>query len=203
MRPHPTRDTELATPVIVLSTYIITAILCLPYLSSQSAPIHPENTMAAQNNRLILGLMTIGPDTSKGARITSVDEYKKCLDYLSSKGYDELDTAAVYVGGEQEPFTREAGFEERGFSIASKIMPSKPHDHKPERLRESWEASLSKLGVDCADILYLHAPDRTTSYEETLEGVDQLHKEGRFRKLGLSNYASWEVAEMVGICERR
>jgi aflatoxin B1 aldehyde reductase len=154
-------------------------------------------------NRLILGTMTIGPDPAFGARITSLDEYKKCLDFLSSHGYNELDTAGVYVKGLQEAFTRDAGFKDRGFSIASKIMPTKPHDHKPEKLREYWDVSLGKLGVDCADIMYLHAPDRATSYEETLEGVDQLYQEGKFKKLGLSNYAAWEVAEMVGICERR
>ena len=154
-------------------------------------------------NRLILGTMTIGPDESKGARITSMEDYKKCLNYLLAKGYTELDTAGVYVGGQQESWTRDAGFREHGFSIASKIMPTQPHDHKPEKLRKSWETSLQKLGVDCADILYLHAPDRTTSYEETLEGVDQLYREGKFKKLGLSNYAAWEVAEMIGICERR
>ncbi|KAI8626160.1 NADP-dependent oxidoreductase domain-containing protein [Xylariaceae sp. FL1651] len=159
--------------------------------------------MASQQNRLILGLMTIGPDAEKGARITSLDEYKRCLDYLASKGYMELDTAAMYVGGQQEPFTRDAGFQTRGFTIASKIMPVKPGDHKPENLRKSWEVSLEKLGVSCTDIMYLHAPDRATSYEETLEGVDKLYREGKFKELGLSNYASWEVAEIVGICERR
>lgn len=41
------------------------------------------------------------------------------------------------------------------------------------------------------------------SYEETLECVNQMYKSGKFKQLGLSNYASWEVAEIVGICERR
>ena len=36
--------------------------------------------------RVILGLMTFGPDSSAGARITSLDEYNKCLDYLQSQG---------------------------------------------------------------------------------------------------------------------
>ncbi|KAM5343995.1 hypothetical protein ACJ41O_012532 [Fusarium nematophilum] len=154
-------------------------------------------------NRLILGLMTIGPDPELGARITSLDEYKKCLDYLSSKGYHELDTAAAYVGGAQESFTRDAGFKARGFTIASKIMPKAPRDHAPEKLPAAWDVSLGKLGVDGTDIFYLHAPDRTTSYEETLECVDKMYREGKFKQLGLSNYAAWEVAEMVGICERR
>ncbi|KAF9737839.1 hypothetical protein PMIN06_009012 [Paraphaeosphaeria minitans] len=154
-------------------------------------------------NRLILGLMTIGPDTDLGARITSLDTYKQCLDYLSNKGYHELDTAGSYVGGKQEAFTRDAGFRARGFQVASKVYPVQPGDHAPEKLRSKWLASLDKLGVESADILYLHAPDRATPFETTLECVDQLHREGRFQRLGLSNYAAWEVAEVVGICERR
>lgn len=163
-------------------------------------PLIPGST---GNNRLILGLMTLGPDESKGARITSMDEYKKCLDLLSSKGYYELDTAGTYVGGLQETFTKEAGYQDRGFAIASKIYPSNGGEHSPEQLRSKWEASLEKLGTKCTDIFYLHAPDRTVPFETTLEEVDKLHKEGKFVRLGLSNYAAWEVAEIVGICERR
>ena len=154
-------------------------------------------------NRLILGLMTIGPDEEKGARITSMDLYRKCLDYLTSKGYNELDTAAVYVGGKQEAFTKDAGFKERGFEIASKIMPTNPGEHSAEKLPKSWDVSLDKLGVSSTDIFYLHAPDRSVSFEETLEAVDKMYRAGRFKHLGLSNYAAWEVAEIVGICERR
>lgn len=150
-----------------------------------------------------MGLMTIGPDPGKGARITSLDEFTKCLDYFSSKGYTELDTAAMYVEGQQESFTREAGFQERDFKIATKIMPFNPGDHAPGKLVESWNTSLAKLGVDSVDIMYLHAPDRATSLESTLEGVDKLYQEGKFKHFGLSNYAAWEVAETVGTCERR
>lgn len=53
--------------------------------------------------RVILGLMTFGPDSSTGARITSLDEYNKCLDYLQSQGYNEVDTARSYVGGRVLP----------------------------------------------------------------------------------------------------
>lgn len=49
--------------------------------------------------RVILGLMTFGPDSSAGARITSLDEYNKCLDYFQSQGYSEVDTARSYIGG--------------------------------------------------------------------------------------------------------
>ena len=53
--------------------------------------------------RVILGLMTYGPDSSAGARITSLDEYNKSLDYLQSQGYNEVDTARSYIGGRVLP----------------------------------------------------------------------------------------------------
>ena len=59
--------------------------------------------------RVILGLMTFGPDASVGARITSLDEYNKCLDYLQSQGYNEVDTARSYIGGKQEALRRRRG----------------------------------------------------------------------------------------------
>lgn len=58
--------------------------------------------------RVILGLMTFGPDSNTGARITSLDEYNKCLDYFQSRGYDEIDTARMYIGGLDDPFVAQS-----------------------------------------------------------------------------------------------
>lgn len=107
--------------------------------------------------RIILGLMTFGPDESKGARITSLDEYNKFLDHFQAQGYNEVDTARVYVGGKQEAFTREAKWKERGLTLATKVYPHEPGLHKPEVLTELFETSLKELGTDCVDIFYLHA----------------------------------------------
>ena len=37
---------------------------------------------------------------------------------------------------------------------------------------------------------YLHGPDRGTPYEVTLKAVDELYKEGKFKRFGISNYMS-------------
>ena len=37
----------------------------------------------------------------------------------------------------------------------------------------------------------------------TLKAIDELHREGKFRRFGISNYMAWEVAEMAGICRAR
>ena len=58
--------------------------------------------------------------------------------------------------------------------------------------------SLKALKAEKVDMFYLHGPDRKTPYEDTLREVNKLHSEGLFQRLGISNYMSWEVAQ---ICE--
>ena len=147
--------------------------------------------------------MTFGPDEAAGARITSLDEYNKCLDYFQSQGYDEVDTARIYIGGAQEAFTAAAHWKERGLTLATKWYPHEPGAHKPAVLREMLLKSLAELKTDCVDIFYLHAADRSVPFAETLEECDKLHKEGRFVQLGLSNFTAFEVAEVVITCQER
>ncbi|KAJ5188348.1 Drug/metabolite transporter [Penicillium cf. griseofulvum] len=153
--------------------------------------------------RVILGLMTFGPTEAKGARITSLDEFNKCLDYFQQQGFNEVDTARVYIDGEQEAFTAKANWKSRGLTLATKWYPSQPGFHKPEVVREKLELSLKELQTDTVDIFYLHAADRATPFAETLEAVNQLHKEGKFVQLGLSNFTAFEVAEICLLCAER
>ncbi|KAK5371076.1 hypothetical protein LTR20_007317 [Exophiala xenobiotica] len=167
-------------------------------------PLIPS-TMSSNKPRVILGLMTFGPPgtEAKGGRITTLDEYNKCLDYLQQRGYNEVDTARAYISGEQEGFTQQAQWQDRGLTLATKCYPVKPGDHAPDKLRASLEKSLTELGTNCVDIFYLHAPDRSVPFEETLRCCNDMFKEGKFVALGLSNYAAWEVAEVWNIAKER
>lgn len=173
--------------------------------STAKMPLVASTTALSGQRRVILGLMTFGPPGSepKGGRITTLDEYNKCLDYFQQQGYTEVDTARMYIGGEQEAFTRDAKWKDRGLTLATKCYPVKPGDHSPAKLRASLEKSLAELGTDCVDIFYLHAPDRSVPFAETLQCCDDLFKEGKFVQLGLSNYAAWEVAEIWNIAKER
>ena len=147
--------------------------------------------------------MTFGPDVDKGARITSLDDFNKCLDYFQQQGYNEVDTARVYVGGKQEAWCTDAHWKERGLTLATKWYPYQPGMHKPEVVREMLEKSLAELKTDCVDIFYLHAADRSIPFAETLEELNKMHKEGKFVQLGLSNFTAFEVAEVVVTCTER
>lgn len=148
--------------------------------------------------------MTFGPDKDAGARITDMDQYKSILDYFQGQGYNEVDTAHAYVGGKQQAFTREAGWKERGLRLATKFYPN-PNSggHDAANIRAKCEHNLRELGTDSTDIFYLHAADRNTNFEETLEECNKLYQEGKFKQLGISNFASYEVAEVVILCKER
>lgn len=150
--------------------------------------------------RVILGCATMGPPGTNFARVTTIDGTKAMFKVLQSYGYSELDTARLYNDGKQEAFTRETGALNEGFTVATKVYPMEAGMHKPEKLRQTFETSLKELGQQSVEIFYLHAPDRSVPYEETLEEVNKLYEEGKFKIFGLSNYAAWEVAQIAEIC---
>lgn len=147
--------------------------------------------------------MTFGPDPEL-ARISDLDKYKSILDKFQSAGYNEVDTAHAYCGTRQQDFTRQAGWKERGLKLATKFYPSEQHGgHDAANIRAKLEWNLEQLGTDSVDIFYLHAADRKTPFKETLEEVNKLYTEGKFKELGLSNFTAYEVAEVVTLCDAK
>lgn len=109
--------------------------------------------MATQHPRVILGLSTFGPDTTKGARVTDVAEAVTILDYYRSRGYDELDTARTYNGGQQEGFLREMQWQAKNARVATKIIPpQRGRTNKAADVYESFATSLKELGAESVDV---------------------------------------------------
>ncbi|CAK7206466.1 hypothetical protein SEUCBS139899_009262 [Sporothrix eucalyptigena] len=154
--------------------------------------------------RIILGMSTTGPDPQSGARVTDINEATAILDYFKSRGYTEIDTARVYNKGKQEGFLRQMRWREKEMHVATKIIhPRNGFTNSAYDVTQSLETSLKELGTASVDILYLHSADRSRPFEETLEMLDQHYRAGKFRQLGLSNFAAYEVAEIVTICRHR
>ncbi|KAJ3313962.1 Aflatoxin B1 aldehyde reductase member 2 [Boothiomyces sp. JEL0838] len=121
---------------------------------------------------------------------------------LYSSFGNELDTARMYCDGNTEEVLCELQVQ-KDFKLATKAFPFKPGMHSPELLEKQFMESLDALGSKCVDIFYLHAPDHATPFEDTLKKVDEFHKLGYFKELGLSNYAAWNVMEIYKICEAK
>jgi aryl-alcohol dehydrogenase-like predicted oxidoreductase len=70
-------------------------------------------------------------------------------------------------------------------------------------MRKAIDASLERLRTDYVDLYYLHQPDYATPIEETLETMEELVRAGKVRFPAISNYAAWQIAEILWICEKR
>ena len=157
--------------------------------------------------KVVFGAMTIG-NGEEQSRVSDLSEAKKILDIFHSYGHNEVDTSRFYGSGSSEEYLGKLNWQERGIVMDTKFYPTMGRGmdkdqwtHRPEHLRENLKRSLKALNAKKLDMWYLHGPDRTTPYIDTLREVNNLHKEGYFEKFAISNYMAWEVAQICEICE--
>uniref|UniRef100_A0A8C5KZM5 NADP-dependent oxidoreductase domain-containing protein n=1 Tax=Jaculus jaculus TaxID=51337 RepID=A0A8C5KZM5_JACJA len=147
----------------------------------------------------ILGTMEMGRRMDATASAASVRAFLE-------RGHTELDTAFMYSDGQSESILGGLGLGlghgDCRVKIATKANPWDGKSLKADSLRSQLETSLKRLQCPRVDLFYLHAPDHGTPVEETLHACHQLHQEGKFVELGLSNYASWEVAAICTLCKK-
>ena len=147
--------------------------------------------------KIILGTMTFGDQVEQAAAQT-------LLQTFTDAGHNELDTAHIYCDGRTEemlgrmlpPATRSELY------LASKVNPWNDGGLQAAEVKRQMAETLQRLGSDSVDLLYLHSPDLETPVAQTLEACFELFEQGKFRHFGLSNYASWQVAEVVETCRR-
>jgi len=145
----------------------------------------------------ILGTMTFGGQVE-------APDAREILQRFFDAGHHELDTAHSYCDGRTEKMLGELlpGLAQEGLYLASKVNPWNDQGLQPQQVKQQFAEILERLGRDSIDLLYLHQPDLETAVEATLEACFELYEQGGFRDFGLSNYASWQVAEVVEICRR-
>ncbi len=152
-------------------------------------------------SRMCLGTMTFGKPVDSP---TACNLVSRCID----SGINFFDTANVYQTGVSESYLGDALKGRRDKVIlASKVrgsMGPEPDQHglSPAAVRRAIEESLRRLQTDYLDIYYLHQPDYEVPIEETLEAMDELVRAGKIRWVGTSNYASWQLCEMLNFADR-
>ncbi|XP_068750548.1 aflatoxin B1 aldehyde reductase member 4-like isoform X1 [Montipora capricornis] len=152
-------------------------------------------------------MVTVPVKTSIGClefgRQCATDQVEEFVNICMENGVYDFDTAYMYAGGKTEEIMGNVGslHSSKAF-IATKANPWTERGLKYDSVVEQLNVSLQRLKKDYVDLFYLHAPDHKTPIEETLEAVGRLHKEGKFKSFGLSNYAAWQVAEIYYLCKK-
>lgn len=138
------------------------------------------------------GTWRIGEDRAK--RRSEVSALRTGFDL----GLTLVDTAEMYADGGAEEVVGEAvkGRRDEIF-IVSKFYPQ---NATREKMRRACERSLKRLGVERIDLYLLHWRGNVP-LRETLDGLDDLQREGMIRHGGVSNFDvddSKELARLKG-----
>lgn len=146
--------------------------------------------------KTILGSMTFSDQVNQQNSLAMIDAFK-------AAGHNEIDTAYVYCDGGTEEllgiFNKNGQLS--GTAIATKVNPKVGGLGKAS-VDQQFTRSLERMNAGSVDLLYLHQPDLDTPIEHTLEAINEHHTAGRFQRLGLSNYAAWQVSDIVRLCEK-
>jgi aryl-alcohol dehydrogenase-like predicted oxidoreductase len=150
---------------------------------------------------LALGTMNFGKRTPAG-------EAERIVARAFERGIRLFDTANVYVQGESEKILGRALRGKRDLClVATKVgmngIPKQREGLGAAVVQKALDDSLARLGTDYVDVYYLHAPDPKVPIEETLDAMKRLVGAGKARAWGVSNYASWQILEMMHLADER
>ncbi|HZQ20512.1 MAG TPA: aldo/keto reductase [Terriglobales bacterium] len=151
-------------------------------------------------SRLCFGAMTFGNPVEVS---TAREMVSRCIDV----GINFFDTANVYQQGMSESMLGDALKGRRqNVILASKVRGSMGPQSDQSGLSRAAivraiEESLGRLRTDYLDIYYLHQPDYEVPIEETLQALQELIDSGKVRWIATSNYASWQVCEILSLAK--
>lgn len=119
------------------------------------------------------------------------NDARAMYDACRAAGINHFDTAWVYTGGRSEEMLgRIAAPDRDALFLATKVAYAGGAGH--DNIRAQLDDSLRRMQDDQVDLLYLHRWN-DDPLDDTLDALAELKAEGRFRYLGVSNFAAWQV----------
>lgn len=114
-------------------------------------------------------------------------------------GYRHIDTAQAYdnekaVGAG----IAAAGLPREALFLTTKVWPDR---FRAGALQRSVDESLARLNTSYVDLLLLHWPNPGVPLEETMAALNDMHRIGRARHIGVSNFPSDLLEEAVRLSE--
>lgn len=185
-----------------------------------TAPLTDKKLSAIHAGTVKVGDFTINRMGFGAMRITGHGIWGPPPDIVAAKEVLEraveldvnfIDTADAYGPEVSENLIHDALAPYEGLMIATKAGmlrggPGDWHpDGSPKHLREACEASLKRLEVDQITLYQLHRPDPVIPFEESVNALVDLKKEGKIRHIGLSNVsleqlkAALEITRIVSV----
>lgn len=119
-------------------------------------------------------------------------------------GINWIDTAAIYGLGHSEQVVgraiKTASTKPFVFTKCGMVWNDKKEiTNSLKSIRQECEASLRRLQVDAIDLYQIHWPKPDEQLEEAWTVMEQLHKEGKVRHIGASNFSVEQMERCLKI----
>jgi 2,5-diketo-D-gluconate reductase A len=110
-----------------------------------------------------------------------------------SVGYRLIDTAKVY-GNEESVGAgiRQSGIKREELFVTSKLWVD---DSGYENSKKAFETTLNKLGLEYLDLYLIHRP--RGDVKGSWKAMEELHAEGKIKAIGVSNFDSDQLADLM------
>lgn len=121
------------------------------------------------------------------------DETERCVLDALEAGYRSLDTAATY--GNEEGVgnaIKKSGVAREDIFLTSKLWVA---DQGYEKAKKAFEKTLNKLGTDYLDLYLIHQP--LGDYYGSWRALEELYKEGKIKAIGVSNFDSTRLVDLI------
>lgn len=127
-------------------------------------------------------------------KVKDGDEVVHAVKTAIQAGYRSIDTAKAYnneTGVSQG--IRESGVAREDLFITTKVWNS---DQGYESTLAAFEASMERLELEYLDLYLIHWPVKG-KYKDTWRALEKLHKEGRIRAIGVSNFQIHHLEDLM------
>jgi 2,5-diketo-D-gluconate reductase A len=114
-----------------------------------------------------------------------------------SVGYRLIDTAKIY--GNEEAVGRgikQSGINRKELFVTSKLWVD---DAGYENAKKGFEETLKKLGLDYLDLYLIHRP--RGDVKGSWKAMEELYKAGKIRAIGISNFDSNQLADLLSYAQ--
>ncbi len=158
------------------------------------------------------------PALGFGTLIPDPNATKEAVRMSLAAGFRQFDCAERYLNEEHVGVAMRAVFEQGKVRRKDVFVGTKlwNNNHRPERVKHAFEASLKRLQLDYVDLYSIHTPfafkpgdeqdprdsnakviyDDATSLTDTWKALESLVDEGRCKAIGLSNISLDKLKEV-------